>query len=189
MPKRTAISKKTRFDIFKRDSFTCQYCGNKPPSVILEVDHINPVSNGGNNSQLNLITSCFDCNRGKSKNLLSNIPESISDIHKKQMESFEQLKELNKFLKRKRKQDDKIINELTEFWFSNFNGGNNLFELLGKKRFPSIRNFLKHLTEIEIKDAMELSLCQCNRNDESSLWKYFCGICWNWIKNPSWKGE
>ena len=64
---RKSISKKIRFEIFKRDSFTCQYCGESAPKVILEVDHIKPVINGGTNDILNLITSCFDCNRGKSK--------------------------------------------------------------------------------------------------------------------------
>ena len=41
------------------------------PDVILEVDHINAVANGGKNEIMNLVTSCFDCNRGKGKNKLS----------------------------------------------------------------------------------------------------------------------
>lgn len=64
--KRKSLSKKKRFEVFKRDKFTCQYCGKNAPDVVLEVDHIRPVSKGGNNDILNLITSCFDCNRGKS---------------------------------------------------------------------------------------------------------------------------
>ena len=68
---RKTISKKTRFEVFKRDSFTCQYCGRKAPDVVLEVDHINPVSKGGENAILNYVTSCFDCNRGKGNKTLS----------------------------------------------------------------------------------------------------------------------
>lgn len=63
--KRKSINKKTRFDVFNRDSFTCRYCGRKAPEVILEVDHLIPVSKGGTNDVYNLITSCRDCNRGK----------------------------------------------------------------------------------------------------------------------------
>ena len=37
---RVPMSKKMRFDVFKRDGFQCQYCGSTPPSVVLEVDHI-----------------------------------------------------------------------------------------------------------------------------------------------------
>jgi hypothetical protein len=62
---------KLRFEVFKRDSFTCQYCGRKAPDVVLEMDHINPIRNGGETILLNLITSCFDCNRGKRGNLLT----------------------------------------------------------------------------------------------------------------------
>jgi 5-methylcytosine-specific restriction endonuclease McrA len=65
MEGRKAIPKKLRFEVFKRDSFTCQYCGKSAPDIILEVDHIHPVSRGGEEDITNLITSCFDCNRGK----------------------------------------------------------------------------------------------------------------------------
>ena len=71
MAKRKNISKKVRFEVFKRDSFTCQYCGKSAPDTVLEVDHIIPVSKGGDNDISNLITSCFDCNRGKSNKKLT----------------------------------------------------------------------------------------------------------------------
>lgn len=71
MSERKSLSKKIRFEVFKRDHFTCQYCGRMAPDVILEVDHLHPVAEGGDDDILNLITSCRDCNRGKGKTLLS----------------------------------------------------------------------------------------------------------------------
>ena len=62
---RRPISKKTRFEVFKRDSFKCQYCGQSAPEVILHVDHIKPVAGGGESDILNLVTSCAGCNGGK----------------------------------------------------------------------------------------------------------------------------
>ena len=62
MASRKSLSKKVRFEIFKRDGFCCQYCGAKPPKIPLEVDHIRPLSKGGGKEDYNLITSCFDCN-------------------------------------------------------------------------------------------------------------------------------
>lgn len=67
---RKALTKKTRFEVFKRDSFACQYCGQCAPIVVLNVDHIHPIASGGTNDILNLITSCFDCNSGKKDRLL-----------------------------------------------------------------------------------------------------------------------
>ncbi len=66
-----AVRKSVRFEVFKRDSFTCQYCGRPAPEVILEADHIRPVSKGGVNDMMNLVTSCRDCNAGKSNRELS----------------------------------------------------------------------------------------------------------------------
>lgn len=91
MASRKSLSKKTRFEVFKRDSFKCQYCGRCAPDVILEVDHIIPVSEGGKNDLLNLITSCRDCNRGKGKRRLSNTSEI--EKQKKQLDDLNQIRE------------------------------------------------------------------------------------------------
>lgn len=87
MAKRKSFSKKERFEVFKRDSFTCQYCGSSAPNTILELDHIDPISKGGSNNIMNLITSCFECNRGKSDRKLDD--DSIVEKQKNQ------IKELN----------------------------------------------------------------------------------------------
>ena len=55
-----------RFRVFRRDSFTCQYCGRKAPSVPLHLDHIVPWSSGGRTELANLRTACRVCNLGKS---------------------------------------------------------------------------------------------------------------------------
>lgn len=65
-------SKRLRFKILNRDSFTCQYCGAKAPNVELEIDHIVPIAKGGEDIESNLITACFDCNRGKKVDLVDN---------------------------------------------------------------------------------------------------------------------
>lgn len=63
--RRKALTKKVRFEVLKRDKFTCQYCGAKAPDVLLHVDHVTPVCNGGTSDILNLISSCEPCNLGK----------------------------------------------------------------------------------------------------------------------------
>lgn len=64
--KRKGIQPGQRWRIFARDSFTCRYCGQQPPDVVLEVDHVVAVANSGSNDDDNLVTACVDCNRGKS---------------------------------------------------------------------------------------------------------------------------
>jgi hypothetical protein len=85
---REPLSKKIRFEVFKRDSFKCQYCGRSAPDVILNVDHIVPVAEGGTNDIMNLLTSCFDCNNGKRARQLSD-----NTIIQKQYNELEKLNE------------------------------------------------------------------------------------------------
>ncbi|WP_428241550.1 HNH endonuclease [Gynuella sp.] len=68
---RQPIPKGIRFEVFKRDSFKCQYCGASAPDVLLHIDHIKPAAKGGTNDITNLVTACEGCNLGKSDKLLS----------------------------------------------------------------------------------------------------------------------
>lgn len=67
---RVEIRKSVRMSVLDRDGYTCQYCGRKAPDVALEIDHVIPVSKGGTNDIDNLVTACYDCNRGKSDRML-----------------------------------------------------------------------------------------------------------------------
>ncbi|HRE19734.1 MAG TPA: HNH endonuclease signature motif containing protein [Rhabdaerophilum sp.] len=60
------ISLKLRYNIMYRDKFRCQICGNDAANgAFLEIDHKISVADGGDDSEENLWTLCFDCNRGK----------------------------------------------------------------------------------------------------------------------------
>jgi hypothetical protein len=61
-----AVSKRLRYEILRRDSHTCRYCGASAPDVPLRVDHVTPVALGGTDEPGNLVTSCEPCNSGKS---------------------------------------------------------------------------------------------------------------------------
>lgn len=60
------LSLSVRFTVLRRDGYTCRYCGRKAPFVSLQVDHVVPWSIGGTNELSNLVTSCKECNLGKS---------------------------------------------------------------------------------------------------------------------------
>lgn len=65
---RGAITSNLRSKIKERDNYTCQYCGSNiydEPSLLLEIDHIIPVSKGGVSDESNLQVLCWRCNRSK----------------------------------------------------------------------------------------------------------------------------
>jgi 5-methylcytosine-specific restriction endonuclease McrA len=55
----------TRFNVFLRDRFTCQYCGVTKGAAELTFDHVVPRSRGGATSWENIVTACGPCNMGK----------------------------------------------------------------------------------------------------------------------------
>lgn len=70
---RTLMTKKLREFIKARDHFTCCNCGNSTsiePNLLLEIDHIIPVSKGGRTVEDNLQTLCWKCNRAKSNKIM-----------------------------------------------------------------------------------------------------------------------
>ena len=143
MTKRKSLSKKVRFEVFKRDKFQCQYCGKKAPDVVLNVDHIDPVANGGTNEVINLITSCFDCNQGKKARLLSD--DTVIQKQRKQLELIqerrEQLELMLEWKKTLTEFEDEKVTMVSDYWASmmtpyslNENGLKALEKLINK--FP-----------------------------------------------------
>lgn len=55
----------TRRNLYRRDQYTCQYCGRKPGIDLLSIDHLVPKSMGGTTSWTNCALACLHCNLRK----------------------------------------------------------------------------------------------------------------------------
>lgn len=179
-----SISKKLRFEVFKRDGFTCQYCGKKTPETVLEVDHIVSVSEGGQDDMTNLVTSCFDCNRGKGKISLDKVPGQEEDLHEKTillLERERQLREYNEVLARIREREDVDLKELTDYWDRAFNPC--------YFKWATIRSYLRLFAKERIRDAIEITMrkdldtTDCYKGD--AAFRYLCGILNKWRQNAT----
>ncbi|MDQ5943119.1 MAG: hypothetical protein QG572_1935 [Pseudomonadota bacterium] len=174
--KRKSVSKKARFEVFKRDGFTCQYCGAHPPAVILHLDHIHPVAQGGGNENDNLITSCESCNQGKSDRSLSDIPQSLQEKAALIIEKEEQIKGYKRVMEARRLRIEDECEEVVAV-YERFREG---FTLNDKARV-TVRLFIEKLGVHEVVAAMERAYTNTKiRGGEE--FKYFCGICWNKIR-------
>jgi len=178
---RVAISKRVRFEVFKRDSFTCQYCGAMPPKVPLEVDHVIPVSKGGDNHRMNLITSCFSCNRGKSNIELTSVPESLSGAVERKKIAQQQYKQYQKIIAKEMQIMESDIDAVQSIYSAAFSG----YVFTDRFRI-SVKKFIDKLGVVEVEDSMSLA-CARVRHHEQQVLKYFCGVCWGLIKDrQSW---
>lgn len=63
--KREPVSLGLRYKVLKKHNFKCNSCGISASECQIEIDHINPVCNGGKGNIENLQPLCFECNRGK----------------------------------------------------------------------------------------------------------------------------
>ena len=173
MAQRKSISKKTRFEVFKRDSFKCQYCGRTAPDVILEVDHIVPVAEGGKNDLINLVTSCRDCNRGKGKRRLAD--RSIIDKQKQQLEDLNLMREQSEMMiewKRKLMQMEECQVDAIESCAEEIAGIN--FSDSGRK---DIRLLIKRFGFAEVYEATEIAF---NKYPSTEFaFSKIGGICYN----------
>lgn len=182
MKNREPISTRTRFEIFKRDAFKCQYCGCTPPNVVLHVDHILAVSAGGTNERTNLITACIDCNLGKSNVPLEQVIQPIKVAQDIEREKFDQLKQFNAFLKKQRKSKDDWFKQISDVWIRMDGSDPSKFVISGE-RAKSVKVFLQKMTCEDIIDALEIADSRCSYGSQSNNFlKYFCGICWRKIK-------
>jgi len=59
----------SRFNVFLRDDYTCQYCGYEFETRHLTFDHVIPRVNGGTSNWLNVVSACGPCNRRKGSHL------------------------------------------------------------------------------------------------------------------------
>ena len=78
---RAKMTQILRDKIKRRDNYTCQYCGlstRDEPNLLLEIDHIIPVSRGGLTTEDNLQTLCWICNRRKSNKIITDPTEIIT---------------------------------------------------------------------------------------------------------------
>lgn len=174
MADRKPISKATRFRVFKRDEFTCQYCGNTPPSVVLEVDHMVAVAAGGDNNFDNLITACFDCNRGKGAEGLHVAPDTIAQKLERMKEREAQVRAYAKEVAKSTGRIEAAINGTEEvFW--EFYGGT-----FSPSARVTVRRFLDKLMPEDVVAAAETACARKEKPEDG--FRYFCGICWNKIK-------
>jgi hypothetical protein len=157
MAGRRALSKKIRFEVFKRDSFRCQYCGAEAPNVLLEIDHITPVAAGGSNELLNLITACTPCNSGKRDVPLSD--QSVLVKQKQQLAELQKRREqLEMLLEWKEGLSDlnaETVERLAEYWAKHSHGWT-----VNEHGKLKLRKWLKQYTADELLTAMETALSQ-----------------------------
>lgn len=157
-----SLSVRTRFEVFKRDDFTCRYCGRKSPEVVLQVDHITPRAAGGSDDVMNLATSCWECNSGKSDVPLDRVitgedPESRSI---ELLERERQVREYNRVLADERERREDETWRLVGYWNDELGITGEDRQRIGKPDYYWLMTTLKWCPFEVIRNFMDLALAR-----------------------------
>jgi hypothetical protein len=180
-----AVSVRTRFEVFKRDEFTCRYCGGRSPTVVLEIDHIQPRCDGGSDDAMNLVTSCWDCNRGKSYVPLSEVITG-EDPHDKAIEIVErrrQMEEYNSVVAEERSLFREKAIELAVYWCrlsGLLDAGSDPEHapgLIGRRQWNWLNSTVRYIPSEQIKEFMDLSAGRGITEDM----RWVGGCCRRWF--------
>lgn len=178
MTKRKAIPKKVRFEVFKRDKFTCQYCGAKAPDVVLHIDHIKPVAHDGDNDIMNLVTACEDCNQGKGARELSD--DSAVRVRREQAEKLaerrEQIEMMAEWQLGLAEAESDMVNAANELLIKVSGSGVNSN---GEK---TLRKYIERFGFSETMEAIRISFGQYEHDTDDGWEHAFSkvgGICYN----------
>lgn len=174
-----AVSKRLRMEILRRDNHTCRYCGASAPDVKLTIDHVVPITLGGQDVPENLATACADCNAGK-----SSVPADatvVQDVSQDALRWAKAIREASQLRLAALAEDWMFFTDFFCLW------ADRLYEWEGDERdwLPedyedSLQQFrAAGLHDDEIRDAVEVTARRRHRlGSRDDYWRYFCGVCW-----------
>jgi hypothetical protein len=160
------VSKRTRYEVLKRDNHTCRYCGATAPDAILTVDHVTPVALGGSDAPDNLVAACRDCNYGKA----STSPDAtaVEDVKQLDLAWADALKRAAAALS--------VATNEAEDYFGLFCATWPQYRYLPNDAETSVRRLYEAgLPAEHMTDAARIASSQRGVYDRFS---YFMGICW-----------
>lgn len=172
-----AVSKRLRYEVLRRDEFTCRYCGRAAPDVLLAVDHVIPRSLGGTDEPGNLVAACVDCNSGKAASnpdapLVAEVDEKATQWAQAMRVAIERR---GAELEKDRERTAAFEAEWTA-WASK--GGE--IPRDANWRNSVLRFLAAGLTDDFLIQAIHTAVGN-SRVPPSETWRYFCGICWREI--------
>lgn len=165
-----AVSKRTRYEVMKRDNFTCRYCRSTEEK--LTVDHVIPVALGGTDDPGNLVAACADCNAGKGST--SPTDATIEGVKNSDAKWAEAIKRAAEVQAAANGVFSKYMCEFAEAW-PQYRDKN-----LPRDFESSIRSIYEAGLPVEqMRHAVDVAMSAPNVVDR---FRYFCGVCWRQVR-------
>lgn len=164
-----AVSKRTRFEVLRRDEYTCRYC--RATDQPLVIDHVIPVALGGGDDPGNLVAACRDCNAGKSS--ASPDAATVADVQEGALRHAALIEDAYAILVERLGERDDYIDEFAEAF---------LDKPVPSDWRESVGRWFDMGVPIElIVDAAQKAAGSTRHFHGTDRFRYLCGIVWNQI--------
>lgn len=176
-----AVSKRTRYEVLRRDNHTCRYCGASAPDATLTVDHVTPTALGGSDSPDNLVAACRDCNYGKA----STSPDAplVADVAAKALEWGRAIERYHDARMADRRKRDAYVRRFVKAWDQWHCGFERVRLPKPADWKPTIWQFYGlGLPIAELEDAVTIA-CSNQMVDPERVFRYMCGVLWNKVND------
>lgn len=173
------VSRRLRYEVLRRDGYTCRYCGAKAPDVTLTVDHVLAVALGGGDEPNNLVTACADCNAGKSSTtadaaLIEDV-DATALLFGKAMERAAEIR---------RSQESNLVEQVRRFgdeWEAYITNSGSRIPMDSGWENSIARFIAAGLTSDDLRHLTAVAMS--SKASFGGVWKYFCGCCWREISD------
>lgn len=171
-----AVSKRTRYEVLRRDNHTCQYCGAKAPDVPLTVDHVTPQALGGTDDPSNLVTACRDCNSGK-----ASVPPDAALVADVAADAIRWAQAIQTAAAAQGERQE-VRDQLVYYFDTEWIGRAGSFAERPADWHTTLWTFYSRGLSL---DALEeaLDITGASQVERRARWRYFCGICWNKLRD------
>ena len=171
-----AVSKRTRFEVLRRDDHTCRYCGGRAPDVTLTVDHVIPRSLGGSDAPDNLVAACRDCNAGKSST--SPDEKTVADVSTEAVALGKALREALRLRGQALAEATSWVENVGDWWDESAGHAGVSWARMDDGWEDSVRKWYgMGVPANVITDAIDTAMRR-RKVSASSKWRYACGIIW-----------
>lgn len=171
-----AVSKRLRFEILRRDNYTCRYCGAKAPDVPLRVDHVLPETLGGTDDPSNLVTACEPCNSGKT----SIAPDSpmVTQVAADAERWARALQLIADDRRAQYRERESVLADFYALWEDWRYPDGEIVPLPTNWRQSVTSFYAAGLTWHDMDELIRVAMTA----KAADTWKYFCGCCWTRVR-------
>jgi len=171
-----APSKRTRFEVLRRDDHRCRYCGaTAADGARLTVDHVTPTALGGTDDPSNLVAACVDCNAGKT----STNPDGavVAQVAEDAVRWAGAIAQAAREVAADRRTREAITEAVDAAWTDWKDGRGRALPRPQDWR-ASVEQFAASgLSAAEMFDLVQVAM----NSKAGDPWRYFCGCCWKRI--------